>query len=175
MVPANDCSEPTAYTRRSVAKAAAWSLPILAAAVATPGAAATTFAFDVSVASICTNGATGPTSRGFSISITGTLPAGSSFYLESTFPGIKESRFSLPPGTFQFFEIDETYLASLTTLVDLTDTVVFVGVEDSGMIAGAGQGWIYRLGQNFEDDSIAGSDGAIKPGIASDLTTQCFA
>lgn len=73
------------FSRRSVTRAAAWSVPVLALAVTAPAASASGVPLDVALAGVCTQGEVGASGRGFTIAVSGAdLPAGSIFQMTTS-------------------------------------------------------------------------------------------
>ncbi|MCJ1702983.1 MULTISPECIES: hypothetical protein [unclassified Rathayibacter] len=71
-------------SRRSLAKTAAWSVPVVAVAIATPAAAASNATVDIVVSRACRTLTLGGSVPRFTVSaVTGNIPAGTTFTLSS--------------------------------------------------------------------------------------------
>lgn len=125
-------------SRRAVTKAAAWSVPLLAVAVAAPLAAASTSdPLNVTVAAMCTAGSTGPASRGFLISVGfpgQNLPAGSVFRLDA---GVALDPTYIAPSSAGVVTVAQGGNANqllITTSVDFTPLgQLFLGLKSAAL------------------------------------------
>lgn len=141
-------------SRRAVTTAAAWSLPVLAVAIATPAAAASVAALNVAITGVCSTASSGPESRGFLVTVSGaTLPAGATFFLSAgnsilTAAGIVE------PAV--------TTLSNLTGLSALLTTNVDLAAGDSFMVGFDSsifpEGFSWTLGLQYGTSDANSSD-----------------
>lgn len=126
-------------TRRTVTKAAAWSVPLLAAAVAAPLAAASTAPqLNVFLSAQCLAGNTGPTSRGLYLSVVfpgQNLPAGSVFHLDA---GVAILPSYIAPNVAGYVDIVQGANANqliITTLLDFTPGgQLFLGLKNAALL-----------------------------------------
>lgn len=104
-------------------RAAAWSVPVLAAAVATPLAAASGPALSVSVSPFCTPGTKDVHDRGFTVTVTGTLPTGSVIALSTSDASLTNFSIEVSPNIYTNAQV-QPYEVDYTLATNATDTVL---------------------------------------------------
>jgi hypothetical protein len=110
-------------SRRTVVTAVAWSVPVLAAAIATPLAAASGPAFSTDINGFCTPGTQDVHDRGFTVTITGTLPAGSVISLSTSDVSLTNSMIEVSPNVYTNAQNGPTTV-DYTLATGETDTVL---------------------------------------------------
>lgn len=144
-------------------KAAAWSVPLLAAAVAAPLAAASAAPqLNVFLSSVCVEGGTGPTSRGFYFSVTfpgQNLPVGSVLRLDSDVAILPSY---IAPNVDGFVDITQganaNQLIITTTLAFTPGGQLFLGLKNAALVPNGGSAF-YTL-TNLTPDAVTTDDTA---------------
>ena len=150
-------------SRRTVAKAAAWSVPALAVAVAAPLAAASVTPLLVVVSRLCVPGGNDYHSRGFTVTVTGTLPPASTFTLTSAATALDSSTEEVSPAIYTFAQNGSNSVI-LTTLAQATNTVLTIWLNPAALLTGSTSAFTLTYnGTGANDTLTAGLDASVPP------------
>lgn len=161
----NDASagERGLVSRRTVAKAAAWSVPALAVAVATPLAAASVTPLLVVVTRLCVPGGNDYQSRGFTVTVTGTLPPASTFTLTSAATALDSSTEEVSPAIYTFSQNGANSVI-LTTIGQTTNSVLTIWLNPPALLTGTTSTFTLTYnGTGANDTLTAGLDASVPP------------
>jgi hypothetical protein len=165
-------------SRRTVTKAAAWSVPLLAVAVAAPLAAASTAPqLNVILSSVCIEGGTGPSSRGFNLAVAlpgQDLPAGSVFQLDAGVAILPSYIADDPTGFVTIVQGANANQLIITTNVAFTPGgTLYLGLKNAALVPNGGSAF-YELTSLTSDAITADNTAGVSVGlVGTSDTTIC--